>query len=1214
MGRFTARFLNILILLAALGLEAQTETNPVLRRRSLPARTGPNALSGHDRADLRREWNLFWFGGKLSPEYMDYKNRLAAEEVLRWRNSFPKPDGTHALTAVLPAPAGTGGGSWTPLGPTANLTPTGWTSIDSGRPVAIVPHPTIATTLYLATSGGGVFKCINADLTAAGDWTWTSITDDLPASGSGGNVSIGAMAISSDGGTLYLGLGDAHDAEGRGFYRSTDGGSTWTAATGLGNATRSYSILPLTATRILWGTNDGLKISNDGGATFAATTGGPATDDVWTVRNFSTSDLICSKSVPDVNGNNTSGVIYSSNDGGATWTLSTISGTTITKGRITLAAANNGSTAYGIVEDRGTSKVARGVLRTTNKGVSWTWMAAPTSTGGLFQGTGPQMTGDGDQGWYNHGLGVDPTNASRLVVGANLALYRSMDGGATWSQLSHWYGSGHVYSHADFHATAWSGGTLWVANDGGLTIVRDPWRPSVPTTAEDLTFIDSRRNKGLSSHLVYNVGSTAATSPADSRWRVTLGLQDNGTRVRQGSGAALQTSGVFEDQIGGDGFGTLIHPVNGDLMLGSIYYTRIYKSINGGATPFDMASTGITESNNSSLAPFAPKLAFGATTAPDTVYTTVNGKVYKSTDFGGNWSGLSTAGLPAGGTNATSDPADALYIRNIGAAAGDPNAIGIAANQGRVYLSYNGGTSWTQGGALPNSASYTSSLCFDRTNSQVAYISSVAPNATKNHLWKTTNGGASWVAIDGSATASNGLPFGIPIHVIQNMPGSPNTLFVGTDFGVYRSTDGGATWARYGSNLPLVAVRDLYIAPDGSFLRAATFGRGVWELVPPVVAGSVNLSPTFAALYTTDTAQFTATVNGGGTVNYTATGGSITGGGLYTAGTTPGTFTVTASNAGDPTQKATADISITVPVPVTFTTQPANQYAAVGRQATFTVVATGSGTLTYQWKKGGVTITGATAASYTTPVLTLSDTGSVYLCEVTGRAGMVASNPATLTVQSLGTAVTASSTTVTAIPDATTGGPGAAVEVPFTVSGITGNTGEVTFSLYLTHTYVGDLDITLVAPDNSTVVLSKNSGNAPTTSPTGAAFGTACGTYLTLSDLGTATIDTQVTPPAIVGTFRPHSALDAFNGKNPNGTWKLRLQDFGPSDVGSFRCGVLSVKPFLGPSLDLNADGVTDLRDLLFFAKYHGTANTTCDLNSDGTVNDADLTILLAGL
>lgn len=841
MGISSSRVITALTLLVAFSLEAQTVTNPILRRRSLPARVGPYALSGHDRPDLRRDWDLYWFGGKLSPEYLDFKNHLAAEEIQRWRHLFPKVLGDRALPAILPTPGGTGGASWVNLGPTANVTDATWSGIDSGRPVAIVPHPTVLTTLYLATSGGGVFKCTNADLNTTGDWTWTPITDDLPASGSSGNVSIGAMAMSPvDSNVLYLGMGDPFDAEGRGFYKSLDGGATWTAATaGLGNATRSYSILPLTATRILWGTNNGLKISNDGGATFTAASGGPATGRAWTIRKLTNTDLICS-----IKGA-TSGAIYTSADAGATWTLATISGVTFTLGRITLACAADGATAYGIVEDTTNTSdtmVARGVLKSVDKGLTWTWVAAPTISGGLFQGTGPGMTTDGGQGFYNHGLGVDPTNPLRIIVGSNLALYRSVDGGLSWTQLTHWYGYGHLYSHADNHATAWSNGTLYVANDGGLAILRDPWRATVPTNAgssylaDDLTFIDNRRNKGLVSHLVYNVGSTTAATPTDSKWRVTLGLQDNGTRVRQGSGIALQTSGIFEDQIGGDGFGTLIHPVNGNLILGSIYYTRIYKSTTGGIPPssttpaFVSSSTGITESNDSSLAPFAPKLALGASATPDTVYTATNGKVYKSTDFGSTWTALSTNGLPPGGTSSASDPANALYIRNIGAAGGDLNALGIAGNQGRVYLTYNAGATWTQAGAMPNNGSNTSFISFDPISSSTVYVGSVAPDATKNHLWKSTNGGTSWTNIDGTATTSNGLPFGIPVHVIKNLPGSSNTLFAGTDFGVYRSTDGGSAWTRFGNNLPMVAVRDLYIAPDGSFLRAATFGRGAWEL------------------------------------------------------------------------------------------------------------------------------------------------------------------------------------------------------------------------------------------------------------------------------------------------------------------------------------------------------------------------------------------------
>ena len=824
--------LSLLLLSAALSGLAAQEGNPGERRRELPYRRSPHALGGHDRADLRRDWNLFWFGGKASPAYLDFKNQAAMREARAWApHRLPLAGG--ALPAAT-GPSGVGG-TWANLGPFSQLTST-TPDIDSGRPVAIVAHPT-APTLYLATSGGGVFRCDNADPASSTDWTWYSVTDALPTSSSGGNVSVGALAMSPlDPKVLYLGAGDFFDAEGRGFFRTTDGGSTWTAApaSSLGNATRSYAILPLDASRILWATNDGLRISTDGGATFTGATGGPATGQVWSLQKVTASDLVCS--VETTSGNTSVGSIYYSSNAGAAWTLATLPSTAtlgFTPGRITTRAAGDGATVYAILEDTtnaSSTKVARGVLKSTDKGVTWAWQAAPTVSGGLFQGTGPTMSSDGGQGWYNHGLAVDPNNPSRLFVGANLALYRSMDGGLSWVQLTHWYGSGHVYAHADFHGSAWSasGATLYFANDGGLAVFRDPFRATIPTAAYDLSFLDNRRNKGLASHMAYNVGSTTAVSPSDSRWRVSLGLQDNGTRLRQpdSSGGALTgTEGVFEDRIGGDGFATLFHPADGNQALGSIYYTDIYRSTDGGGT-FNESISGIAEANNQNLAPFAPKLAPGDTARPAVVYTSTNGKVYQSTTFGASWTALGTSGLPAPLDMSSTNTTTELFIRNLAAAPGSQSTLGIAANQSRVYLTANGGSSWTKAGSLPGTGASLSSIAFDPASTSTVYVGSVATSATANHLWKSTNGGATWSAID----TGTGFPFGIPVHVVRPDPVTPQKVYAGTDFGVYVSSDGGTTWNRFGSNLPLVAVRDLYIAPDGTFVRAATYGRGVWEI------------------------------------------------------------------------------------------------------------------------------------------------------------------------------------------------------------------------------------------------------------------------------------------------------------------------------------------------------------------------------------------------
>jgi hypothetical protein len=128
---------------------------------------------------------------------------------------------------------------------------------------------------------------------------------------------------------------------------------------------------------------------------------------------------------------------------------------------------------------------------------------------------------------------------------------------------------------------------------------------------------------------------------------------------------------------------------------------------------------------------------------------------------------------------------------------------------------------------VPNSGGRYNYAWYDTSNASVIYLASVALDHTKSHLWKSMNGGTTWVAIDGAAS---GFPSGGIVHIVKNAPGSPNNLYIGTDYGVFNSTDGGTTWARFGNGLPSVRVSDIYIAPDNSFLRVATFGRGVWEL------------------------------------------------------------------------------------------------------------------------------------------------------------------------------------------------------------------------------------------------------------------------------------------------------------------------------------------------------------------------------------------------
>jgi hypothetical protein len=94
----------------------------------------------------------------------------------------------------------------------------------------------------------------------------------------------------------------------------------------------------------------------------------------------------------------------------------------------------------------------------------------------------------------------------------------------------------------------------------------------------------------------------------------------------------------------------------------------------------------------------------------------------------------------------------------------------------------------------------------------------------------------------------------------------------------------------------------------------------------------------------------------------------------------------------------------------TITTQPANRSVTVGKPATFTVTASGAPKLTYQWRKNGTSVSGATSATYTTAATTTSDKGAQFTVVVKNSAGSVTSNPASLTVSKIGTLVLSSST------------------------------------------------------------------------------------------------------------------------------------------------------------------------------------------------------------
>ena len=139
----------------------------------------------------------------------------------------------------------------------------------------------------------------------------------------------------------------------------------------------------------------------------------------------------------------------------------------------------------------------------------------------------------------------------------------------------------------------------------------------------------------------------------------------------------------------------------------------------------------------------------------------------------------------------------------------------------------------------------------------------------------------------------------------------------------------------------------------------------------------------------------------------------------FTNSLTAGTHTLTATQAGDSVYAGSKSPSTVLTVgsgaiaAPQITMQPANQSTTVGQTATFSVAATGTAPLSYQWKKNGAAISGATAATYTTPVTTASDNGAQITVTVSNSAGSTTSNAATLTVNSRSSQLTASPSSLT---------------------------------------------------------------------------------------------------------------------------------------------------------------------------------------------------------
>ncbi len=820
------------------------------------------------------------------------------------------------IAAGLPSVPST---TWVNVGPTdapVELNYYTIAGVDSGRPNAIVVDPRDGNVVYVAVSGGGVWKSF--DFLSPGGPTWN------PAYDTGPNLAVGALAIDpTNPDVLYLGNGDFVDVSGDTIVKTSDGGSTWadpvqltgTYPSGLQVHVGSIRSIAAQGDLVFAATDAGLFQSTDGGATFGLVDlpnpgGAKLAEALWTVAPLGGTAWIASgltacdtsTQAPALFGSDPGASCAYGNDAtiwrtddGVTWT--NVTGLPMTTGtfRMTLATGPTTDPASTVVYAYvGSSFGDRtvGFWRSTDGGLTWRDATGTLANPSLPYNNGTSTVSDcGDmdvghnQSWYNQAIVVDPTNPDHVLVGGNLCGVRTLNGTSaspTWELVSHWLpstdGGGATangilpYVHADWHAetsVVVNGQLLTFAGtDGG--VFSSPNVFDAGTKAEQVTW--TNHNRGLVTHLMYSV---ASGDPATGDPFVAFaGLQDNGTRFR----ADPHNPSAFNQPIGGDGIGTTVHASSsGTTYWASVEFGRYWCkpaladcSIDVPQTTDDTilhwhfaASPAGAERDPDEVRerlaavhedqePFFIHYANVETdTTGDTVLTHSDGQVFFAVSNGtGGFAWTSISQDLSTSTNGAG-------FANVVASRTIPSLYGAAGlvSAEPFYVSTHGNsqTTWTK--ALPvhplgdaqrltgassidfppvqpngTTAGQVFIGAFTGTMINPADSSRTPPPDDQGHLYRTTDGGQTWTSIVG-ANPDHRLP-NVPVYVVKYDPVTPTTIYAGTELGVYISLDDGATWDRMGDNLPMVAVRDLYVAKNQEFIRAATYGRGMWEIYP----------------------------------------------------------------------------------------------------------------------------------------------------------------------------------------------------------------------------------------------------------------------------------------------------------------------------------------------------------------------------------------------
>jgi photosystem II stability/assembly factor-like uncharacterized protein len=729
----------------------------------------------------------------------------------------------------------------------------------SGRISAIGAsrEPSGKITLFVGAASGGIWKSED------GGTQYKPVFDDQPVQ------SIGAIALDpKNSKNVWVGTGESWTRNsvsiGNGIYKSGDAGETWTSA-GLPNSERVAKIIVS-------------PTSSD--TVFAAVPGA-----LW-------SDS------PDRG-------LYKTTDGGKTW-------------KMVLKGANLSTGASGIALDSADpNKMFAAMWDFRRKG--WTFRSGgegPTSPSGsgLFRtadggATWTEITPENAKGFPKKPYGriavaIAPSNAKRVyafVESTESALFVSDDGGATWDKRdkSNWmvwrpfYFANLIVDPKNPDRLFKTDGPLILSEDAGrsFTVVGgfqgahgdlhdvwiDPTNPQTVAAGDDGGMWYS-----------YNGGSKwwkGENLPVSQFYHVSVddndpfqvygGLQDNSSWVGQSAYPGGINNAQWENMYGGDGFWMFSDPADPDYLYAEAQGGNI-----GRVNRHTHESRDIQPKPN-----YKEKLRWNWNT-PIALSPTEKGTIYigsqflfRSRDHGQTWDRISpdlSTNDPekqkqeqSGGVTVDNSAAEMhTTIYSISESPKDKSVIWVGTDDGNVQVTRDGAKTWTNvvgnvPGLPKNSwVSWVQAGNFDTGTAYAAFDRHTFGDHAP-YVFRTADYGKTWTPL---VTAQEVKGVRGYAHVIKEDLVQPNLLFLGTEFGLFVSIDGGKVWAQFrGSRFPAVAVRDLAIHPRENDLVLGTHGRGIWIIddITPWRALTADLLKQEASFVSARPVQQRIEANGG---------------------------------------------------------------------------------------------------------------------------------------------------------------------------------------------------------------------------------------------------------------------------------------------------------------------------------------------------------------